>query len=259
MRNTPPPAKSTSQQEQLLAELVALDRQGKASPDRLAELDARIRKSMDEDDRMLAERIAEIKQSHAKATVARPSSRGWHFALVALFVYPLAGLVLELQLGGSFVFAFTSQYWVAAPWFFLGALALWTGPFLRADLRQRLRGRYPSWAKRWLLVFPLSVGSLAGLSVMATPGWAALLGLVAGGSSVEQQARIVSVGSLSKGAKGCDQTAKFLVNDAVVGLCLDGRMAGAAPVGGERVLLVGRASWVGLVVNEIRAADRHGS
>jgi hypothetical protein len=146
-----------------------------------------------------------------------------------------------------------------APWSFIGALALWMGLFLRTEVRQRLRARYPSWAKRWLLVFPLFVGSLAGLSVMATPGWAALLGLVAGGSPVEQQARIVSVGSLSKGAKGCDQTAKFMVDGAVVGLCLDGRMAGPAPVEGERVLLVGRASWFGLIVNEIRTVDRRGS
>jgi hypothetical protein len=109
MQNTPPPAKSASEQEQLLAELVALDRQGKATPGRLAALDARIQKSIDEDDRRLAERIAEIKRHRAKAGAVQQLSRGQLFVLMALFIYLLLGVVLELQLGGSFVFAFTSQ------------------------------------------------------------------------------------------------------------------------------------------------------
>ena len=259
MKNTPPPTTSTSEQERLLAELVALDRQGRASPGRLAELDACIQKSIDEDDRRLAERIAEIERDHARPKVAQRPSRGRLVMFVGVFIYLLAGVMFEVYLGVNFVFAFTAQYWTAAPWFFLGALALWAGVLFRADARQRLRAQHPSWAKRWLLVFPLTMGSLAVLSVMALPGWAALLGRVSGGSPVEQQARIVSVDSLSKGAKGCDQTAKFLVTDAVVRLCLDGRMAGAAPVEGERVLLVGRASWFGLVVDEIRAAGRRSS
>lgn len=252
MKNTSPLTTSTSEQERLLAELVALGRQGKVSPDRLAELDARIQRSIDEDDRRLAERIAEIRRNHAKPVLAKPPSRGRLFVVLAVFIYLFAGVLFEVQLGGNFVFAFTAQYWGAAPWLFLGAVALWAGVFLLDDVRQRFRVQNPSWLKRWLLVFPLTTSCVAALAVVALPGWAALFGFLASGSPAEQQARVVSVDSLSKGAKGCDQNAKFLVNDAVVSLCLDGRMAGTAPVTDERVLLVGRVSWFGLLVNEIR-------
>jgi hypothetical protein len=99
---------------------------------------------------------------------------------------------------------------------------------------------------------PLSACFFAGLTVLAMPGWAALFGWIAGGSLTEHEARIVWVGSFSKSAKSCDQKADFRINDAVVGLCLEGRLAAPAPAVGEPVLLVGRNSWFGLSVSQIR-------
>ncbi len=87
---------------------------------------------------------------------------------------------------------------------------------------------------------------------MATPGWAALMGWIAGGSIAEKPAKTVSIGSLSKRAKDCKQTGKFLIKDAVVNLCVEGRMAAPIPTVGDQVLLVGRTSWFGMFVNEVR-------
>jgi hypothetical protein len=236
----------------LLDELLAMDKQGSASPDRLAAWEARMQARLEREEAEWETRKAEIERQYAAPPPPSVPTRGWRLVLAVMWLgYPLAGALLEIAIGSRFIFAFTDKYWVAAPWVLLGTFAAFMGLFVSADVRRRWRAQHPNGLRRWLLL-PLLGGAVACGVFLATFGWAALLGWMAGGPVVMQEARVVSVGDLSKGAKGCDQSIRLAVNDIDVGLCLDGRMKGPVPAAGEHVLLVGRRSWFGMFVDEIR-------
>ncbi len=245
---------NVSVSERLLAEAVALGRQAELSPSRLAELEARIERTMAEERRQLDERIASSRARYAQADQTAQAPRVPRIVQAAALlglIWLLVGLLFELSLGGGFVFAFSTTYWAAAPWLFFGVCLLSSLVFLRADMRERARRMHQSWVKSWL-VLPLSFGAMAALSVAATPGWAAFLGWVAGGPALQVEVQVVSVGSLSRNSRGCDQSADFLVNGQLASLCLERRMAAPALRVGERLVLVGRRWWSGMYVDEIR-------
>jgi hypothetical protein len=249
MKNDSSPDDPASEQQRLLEEALALDRRGQVRQAELAALEARIQKAMEENDRKLEERLAAIKHS----SVAEPPRlpRRWQALALLLLVYPLVGLMFEMTLGYSFVFALADKYWAMAHWIFFGVLILWACLLLQAGVRQRNRGQHRNWLLRWLML-PMLGALAAGAFVFASPGWAALFGWLSGGPVITVEAHIVSISVSTIAKGGCRQKAKLLANDVFAILCLDGRAPTPVPTASEQVLLVGRNSWFGLLVHEIR-------
>ena len=249
--DTPTSTDSPSNLERLLSEALALDRQGKLDQAALATFESHIQKEFDQDSQKTAQLLARLEQPSGLAT-PQPL-RGWRLtAVLVALIFVLAGAPLELNLGSGFVFALASEYRAAAPWVFLALLPLFTVFFVRAEKRRRhLRMPYPTWWVRSLLVFPLVIAVASAAVVVAPLGWAALVGWVVG-TTAELQARVVTVGSLSKGSRGCDQKGELLVNGATAAVCFEGRLVGPAPTAGETVVVNGRTSRIGVFVNEIQ-------
>jgi hypothetical protein len=251
MTTLPNDSGAANESERLLAEALALDREGKLRQTRVADLELRLQRAMADEQRRVDELLASVKAPPAPATPARRMPRGMQAIALLALTYPLVGSLLELALGGGFLFAFRAVYWAAAPWLFCAAWALWISLLFRAEVRERVRLQHRSWIRRWL-VLPLAFGGIAAMSVAATPGWAALLGWLVGGPASQIEAEVAAVEPLRKHAKGCDQSVELRVHDDVARLCLDGRMAPPEPVVGERLVLVGRTWWSGMFVEQIR-------
>ncbi|PTT82625.1 hypothetical protein DBR42_16760 [Pelomonas sp. HMWF004] len=174
MKNGKTTADQAKDHERLLAEAVALGQRGNVSQADLGALEARLQKAMKEDEQRLAASLAEIQQKYAMVP-RPPASRGWELFTGAMFFIPLAGLFFGISLAPGVFSSLASRYEFAMYWAFFGALALWMGVFLRSEVRERMRIKHPNWVWRWLLVFPLSIASMAALSVAAIPGWAAFI------------------------------------------------------------------------------------
>ena len=229
-------------------------------PDATARREAFLQR-LDEDrremDRSLQEAKDRIQALRAEYGIVEPARRGpplpraVSVPLAVAGMLGIAGGMLGMALGDAFIWSSGAGYGTVAPLIFLAALPLVALALYCAERAGHgLRSRYPTWFVRWLFVYPCMVLIFSGMLVASPMGWSAALGWGLGTFS-RTEVRLVSLGRLSPGAKGCDQSAEVEFKGASSRICLEGRVRGALPVPGEMVAVSGRISRLGLYVEQV--------
>ncbi|WP_428001186.1 hypothetical protein [Acidovorax sp.] len=229
-------------------------------PDATARREALLQR-LDEDrremDRSLQEAKDRIQALRAEYGIVEPARRGpplpraVSVSLAVAGMLGIAGGMLGMALGDAFIWSSGAGYGTVAPWIFLAVLPLVVLALYCAERAGHgLRNRYPTWFVRWLFVYPCMVLIFAGMLVASPMGWSAALGWGLGTFS-RTEVRLVSLGRLSPGAKGCDQSAEVEFKGTSSRICLEGRVRGALPGPGEMVAVSGRISRLGLYVEQV--------
>lgn len=203
-------------------------------------------------------RIADLERAHQAALrdAAMPAgpvlTRGRAIAVIVLLAGLLAGVLLELSIGEVFLFSRSKDYFAAAPWVFLGLLLPLGWALAGRTARRELELRYPTWAVRWLLVYPLSVAVSAGAIIVAPLGWAALAGWALGAPAVAE-ARVVSVDAGSGSALRCRTKGRLRIAGQEGNVCLSRLVAdGRLPKPGEDLQVSGLSSAFGMLLRQVR-------
>ncbi|MBB6562253.1 hypothetical protein HNP48_004962 [Acidovorax soli] len=224
---------------------------------RMEALQQRTDETLREIDRSLQEARDRSLAFRAKYGIVEPARRGPPLPLAFSVPLAIAGVlgaasgILAMVLGEAFIWFSAAGYGTVAPWLFLAALPLVAVMLYRAEQAgHSLRNRYPTWFVRWLFVYPVTVLLFAGMLVASPMGWSAALGWGLGTSS-RTEVRLVSLGTLSPGTKGCDQSAYVEFKGTTSRICLEGRLQGKPPNPGETVAVSGRISRWGLYVQRI--------
>ena len=163
---------------------------------------------------------------------------------------------LEFTVGESFVFSYSNAYKSVVPTLFALTLPAFAILWFRLEKQQRaLSYRSPTWAVRWLIVFPLVVALSSSLVVLSTFGWSALGGWAIGSESQPQKAKVLSVGPERTRAGKCDQKAMLDIDGIQTNICIEGKVVGPALKAGNTVSVRGRNSFLGLFIEEIRVTQ----
>jgi hypothetical protein len=245
---------SDTEVDALFAEAVELDRQGKLDEAGLARLDAGMQAHFDRLNQEHAQRIAEIE---ARFAAARPRTltlpQRFRIPALAVLVIVAVGSILELTVGQAFVFSLGNYYRAAIPWLFPGLLVLFgVAWFLVERASGPIKARYPTLWVRELFAFPLIAAICAAMVLIAPLGWAALSGWVLGSASEDMDGRISYIGSRSSNWRSCPQYVELEVIDSSASVCLGGWPPGQEPKAGESVVVRGRRSILGVMVEEVR-------
>lgn len=239
--------------EKILNEMKALEREGKLDEAAIAGFDARV-------DAQLA-RIShgvEKAQADFEAAIAlrkRPvlPKRFVIPFLVFLFLV-FIGPLIEMGIGRGFVFAYANAYRAAMPWI-VGILlpVIGFGVYTRERKDHLLKDRYPTWGVRWLLMFPLVSLLAAALIVVSPLGWAAFMGWATGAGVTVPEAKVLAVGKASASSRrGCKQDARLQILGNEATICLDGRISKPLKQG-DSLSVQGRVSVWGVYIEELHA------
>lgn len=237
--------------EKILKEMKALEREGKLDEAAIAGFDARV-------DAQLARtsQTAEKAQADFEAAIElrkRPvlPKRSVIPFLVFLFLV-FIGPLIEIGIGKGFVFAHANAYRAAMPGI-VGILLPVIGfaIYTRERKDHLLKDRSPTWGVRWLLMFPLVSLLGAALIAMSPLGWAAFMGWATGKNSTALQAQVLSVGEASTSSRGCKQKARLQVLGNEATICLDGRIS-KPPRQGDSLSVRGRVSVWGVYIEELQ-------
>jgi len=233
------------------AERETLKRQGKLDKAALNRVDGQSREEFERMRDGLVRRIAEIDTRYSPFGILdlpKPLTT----AIAAGLLFVCAGAALEASLGKAFVFAFANEYRAASPWIFAAFVAVFGAFWLWLESKPEFRIRYPTTLLRRFVIVPIFTALGAGGAVASPLGWMALVGWTIGQSHTVQ-ATIVSMHKPAPNSRACKQDANVEIRGATADICLDGRIAGVAPVNGEVVAVSGRISMFGVYVEEIRA------
>lgn len=241
----------------IMREAQVLERGGKLDGAAIARADARLQALADSSDRALQGRLERIMAGDEDEGVGAAPPKGWvlpkawriPFLVVLLLV--LGSPILEMTLGQRFLWSGGAAYGAALPVLLLVLLAVFAVVLYRHErATHQLRASYPTWFVRWLFMYPLMVVFCTAMVALAPWGWAAALGWATGTpSSVD--VRVHSIGALSPGSGGCDQSARLEFKGAHARICLEGRLVGRMPYPGDMVAVSGRVSRLGLYVEQI--------
>lgn len=212
------------------------------------------RREMDRNLQQAKDRIQALRAEFGIVDPARrgpPLPRAVSVPLVVAGMLGIAGGMLGMALGDAFIWSSGAGYGTVAPWVFLAALPLVALTLYFAERAGHgVRSRYPTGFVRWVFVYPCMVLLFAGMLVASPMGWSAALGWGLGTFS-RTEVRLVSLGTLSPGAKGCDQSAYVEFKGTTSRICLEGRLQGKPPNPGETVAVSGHISRWGLYVQRI--------
>jgi hypothetical protein len=215
-------------------------------------IEARLQAVSERLDREVADQLSAIRA----ATTPRPAP-AWQKIIGAFALLAVVGVVLEFTLGESFVFSFGAAYKAALPTLF--TLTLPAFAFLWFELerkQQALSASSPTWAVRWLFVYPLMVLISSSVFIFSPFGWSALAGWAVGRDAQPQLAKVVSVGRMQQRVGRCDQKAVLKIEGNEANICIEGRVAGPALQAGDRVIVRGQSSFLGMFVEEIRVEGK---
>jgi hypothetical protein len=246
-----------SEPELVLAELKALDRGGKADEAVLARLNARMEAEFARNDREHARIVAEHEDKVARrARPIRPrptrlSAMG--AATLALLLVIPVGVLLELTVGRRFITAFPNEFRSVIPWFFLISSVLFSMALIQSkQFVLSLHNSFSTSSIR-LLVLIVTGPLLCGAVVAAAFGWAAAWGWVVGREPVELTAKVLGTSeSSSSRAFSCRHSATLKVGHASTQICVDNILSGPALNSGDSVVVAGRASATGVLVEAVR-------
>lgn len=162
------------------------------------------------------------------------------------------GLLLDITLGQSFVFAFSQRYRAIGWWVFIALLPVMGWLFVVAEgPRAAVRERYRGGVARTLMTCGAIVVA-AGTPVLAPLGWIAAYGRLAG-TPVQVDSRLL-VYAPSGGSRFCERRADIAFGGRQVGLCLSTHLVGPLPPPGAPLRLSGLQSPLGFYVQRI---ERH--
>lgn len=201
------------------------------------------------------------KHKKALSVALDPGISLWAKCLWLLFAIAFAGLILESQLGDNFIFRYGEDYDAAIPWLYACLLPVSAIAWYSYDARNRAHDpaaqHRGSWWS-WLLFYPLAAGLSASLLIYAPFGWSALIGRLAGVEPAVMEVKLIQIEHARHRIAQCDQKIIIDVDDRRVSLCAEGRVSGVSPVTGQGLLLKGRRSAFGFVVDEIHVGKLPG-
>lgn len=234
--------------EAIFQEGMQLERQGQLNDESAKMIEAKLQAISKRLDRTVSDELSKIRAINTIPPVPR-----WKKSVAVLLLLAFVGLPLEFTVGESFVFLYSNDYKSALPIIFALTLPVFAVLWFRLEKQQRaLSHRYPTWAVRWLIVYPLMILLSSSLVALSPFGWSALAGWAIGTQAPPQQAKILSVDSPRPRAGKCDQKAVLDINGVQTNICLEGRVVGPVPKVGDLVSLQGRSSFLGLYIEEIR-------
>lgn len=224
-----------------------LERQGRLDEVAKEKIEKRLNQISEDVDHAIAKKVAEIEA----LTAPKPPSM-FMKVVASIIVLALLGVILELTFGERFVFAYGDQYKTLAPSLF--ALTLPFFAILYSRERQSLFSSSQTWLFRWFVLFP-SIVLLTSVAVVISPlGWAAFAGWMIGSDAPPRQATFASIETMSASKRGCRQHGTLKTKEAEFNVCLDGLIAKPGLKEGDSVLLNGRDSNLGFVIEQITPA-----
>lgn len=234
--------------EAVFQEGTELEHQGKLDEDATKRIEARLQQISESLDTELANGLAELAGSGATRSQAV-----WKTVAGVLLLVAFIGIPLEFTLGESFVFSYANTYKSFLPLLFAVTLPIFAVLWFRLEQTERaLSYRSPTWAVRWLVVFPLVVVTSSSMLVFSPFGWSALAGWAIGTQSQAREAKVLSIETARRRAGKCDQKAMLDIDQIQVNICIEDRVIGPAPKVGDTVSVLGRRSSLGLFIVEIR-------
>ena len=245
------PSAADREDDAIFAEVQSLAGKDRVDDDTVARLDARFDANLKLREAELAVSLAEIEARYSqRRTLPLPV----RIALVVFMLLVTVGFVLEITVGGSFMFAGSNAYRHAMPWLSGVLLPAYGVVWYLADRRQgALSHRYPTAWVRWMFVFPLMVAGSSAMTIVAPLGWAALGGYLTGAPPEHLTASVLSIEPAVSRSRSCDQKARLEIDEIAVDICLEGRLTGRSPGRGETVDVIGRRSVFGVLIEEVRA------
>lgn len=237
--------------ETVFHEGTQLERQGKLDEEAAKRIEAKLQAISERLDRQVAKDIADIRASSA----IQPQS-AWKKIVAFLLLAAFIGMPLEFTIGENFVFSYSDEYKSMLPTLFALALPAFAILWFRLEKQQRaLSYRSPTWAVRWIIVFPLVVVLSSSLVVLSPFGWAALGGWAVGREASPRQAKVLSVGPERARMGKCDQKAMLDIGGVQANICIEGRVIGPSLKAGNTISVRGRSSFFGLFIEEIRVTQ----
>jgi hypothetical protein len=245
------PSAADREDDAIFEEFQELARKDRLDGDAVASLDARLASNLRRREAELAVSLAEMEAQYSQRWTLPLSVR---IALVVFMLLVTVGFVLEMTVGGSFMFAGSNAYRHAIPWLAGVLFPAYGVVWYLADRRQgALSHRYPTAWVRWIFVFPLVVAGSSVITIVAPLGWAALGGHLTGAPPERLAAKVLSIEPAVPRRRSCDQKARLEIDETAADICLEGRLAGRSPRQGETVNVVGRQSVFGVLIEEVRA------
>jgi hypothetical protein len=233
---------------------------------RQGDIDARLKSRVEEEIEGLGRRIEGLNaradtlhKARARGPFAyslnlenRPSfSKPLAWTLIGLMLAILVGALLEVALvGRGFLFAYSEQYRLIAilaivPMTWLGMRGLkkfgaqW---WLPEELPTR-------WIRRYIAYPSLLLMGL-GLIVVAPLGWISLAGWAGGTPFAQLPGTMISANDRPR--RDCNYRDRLEVDGIWGSICMRGRVTGAHPKAGDKVVVSGRRSALGIYVENVR-------
>jgi hypothetical protein len=246
-----------SEPELVLAELKALDGGFKTDEAALARLNARMTAEFARNDREHARIVAEYEDRIARRVrpirprPTRLSAMG--ATIVALLLVIPVGVLLELTVGRRFITAFPNEFRSVMPWVFLISSVLLSMALIQSKQFVLSLHSGISTSSIRLLMLVVAGPLLSGAVIAASFGWAAAWGSVVGYEPVELTAKVLGTReSSSSRAFSCQHSATLKVGHASTQICVDNILSGPALNFGDSVVVAGRASATGVLVEAVR-------
>ncbi|HYW55827.1 MAG TPA: hypothetical protein VE934_02625 [Polaromonas sp.] len=238
--------------EAVFQAVIQLEREGKLDEEATNRFDAQLQAISERLDEHVENALADLRLGNTVAPRATP--RSWIIALLCLLAF--IGMPLELTIGESFVFSYSNAYKSVLPMLFAVALPSFALMFYRIEKNHGAWSlRYPTWAVRWLVIFPLVVVLASSLVVFAPFGWSAFGGWAIGSAAPPRQAKVLSVVPTQTKLGKCDQKAMLDIDGVQTNVCIEGKVLGPALEAGSTVSLHGRSSFLGLFIEKIRVTQ----
>jgi hypothetical protein len=236
--------------DELVKRALELERQGKLDEATTQELVREMQASMERAERQAIEEQARFEAALVEARGFVLPKR-YRPPVAALVLIVVVGFVLELTIGTRFIFAYAAEYRRMQPWLY-GLLVPAFGVLWWKLIRSQriLLADYPTWWVRWLIMYPLIVAITSAVIVISPLGWAALLGLSVESQPGRREASVVAIDN-RPGARGCDLRATLRFAGSDVRMCLEDRIDGPMPGAGQAVVVHGRTSAFGTVVDRV--------
>jgi hypothetical protein len=172
--------------------------------------------------------------------------------LLALSCLGLACLLYGFNLSDNFVFAGEHFYATSLPW--IVAVVLF--PFVLYGCYDRthqanLAYRYPSPVLRQFVILPLMACLLTFVILRSPIALSALAGWAFNSEAVVVEATVSSLGRLKPKLGLCDQTLRVGAPEFAATICMEHTVVGRQPIPGDRVVVKGRRSALGIYIDEI--------
>lgn len=174
---------------------------------------------------------------------------------MALMVFLLGGLLLEVGLGRCFVVAPGYQYkqYLVPAVLYLTPL-LWLLAFLARRRQKQLNPHIPRVKTGAVFKMALALAVMAAGVPAALYGWTAVAGWALGEPRAGIDATLVSIDRASSGAKGCRQLGTIEVEGVASRICVFHLLDGVPERPGQKLRLSGQASRFGLLVERMQSA-----